>query len=89
MAAAAAAAAARFPAEKATCLLGGEPAVLITWIRSARRAATMKYFIIDYLSLLQERGLIRGIEATPRSAALTSNPFLLIKGKRVNLINAY
>lgn len=51
--------------------------------------AIMKYFIIDYLSVLLEHCLIRGIEASARSTALTSNPFLLIKGNRVSLINLY
>lgn len=49
----------------------------------------MKYFIIDYLSMLQEHCLITGIEASPRSTALASNPFLLIKGNRANLIHSY
>lgn len=50
----------------------------------------MKYLLfIDYFSVLQKYWLIRWIEASMRSTALTSNPFPLIKGNRVNLINAY
>lgn len=45
--------------------------------------------VIDYFSVLQEYWLIRCIEASVRSTALTLNPLPLIKGNRVNLINAY
>lgn len=59
--------------------------VLIIWIseRTIRSSDEISFFI-DYFSVLQKYWLIRWIEASVRSTALTSNPFPLIKGNRVN-----
>lgn len=64
--------------------------VLIIWISEHTIHSSDEIsFFIDYFSVLQKYWLIRWIEASVRSTALTSNPFSLIKGNRVNLINAY
>lgn len=78
-----------FPNWKA-CFWRGEVAFHVFQVSVSM--VVMKFlflFIIDYFSVLEKYWLIRWIQASVRSTALTSNPFPLIKGNRVNLINAY
>ncbi len=55
----------------------------------ANKLLVMKYIFHWLFWFVEKTQLIKWIEASMRSPALTSNPFLLIKGNAVNLINAY